>query len=58
MNTSRVYQHEEFWFVDFIDSNYELLPTVGIFKTKQQADEAAEEWKNEAPMENMGQSSW
>lgn len=58
MNTSRVYQKEEFWFVDFIDSNYELLPAVGVFKTQYEAIAAAEKWKNETIVENMGESSW
>jgi hypothetical protein len=46
MNTARVYQNKEFWFVDFIDHNYELVPAVGVFKTKEAAEEAAIEWKN------------
>lgn len=58
MNTAKVYRKEEFWFVDFIDNNYELLPAVGVFKTQQEAIEAAENWKNEAIVENMGESSW
>jgi Uri superfamily endonuclease len=57
MNSARVYQQKEFWFVDFIDNNYELLPAVGIFKTQEEANNAAEKWKNEEALENMGKSS-
>jgi Uri superfamily endonuclease len=56
MNSARVYQQKEFWFVDFIDNNYELLPAVGIFKTQEEANSAAEKWKNEEALENMGKS--
>lgn len=44
MNTARVYPHEELWFVDFVDNNYELLPAVGVFTTKELAEEAAANW--------------
>lgn len=58
MNTARVYQNEEFWFVDFIDDNYELLPTVGIFKNEHDAKEAARKWTDEKVMETLGESYW
>lgn len=58
MNSARVYQKNEFWFVDFIDNNYELLPAVGIFKTQYEAIAAAEKWKNEKTLENLGESTW
>lgn len=54
MNAARVYQNEEFWFVDFIDDNYELLPTVGIFKTEEDAKEAAKKWTTPESMETLG----
>lgn len=54
MNTARVYKQNEYWFVDFIDNNYELLPAVGIFKTKEEADDAAEKWKNEETLARLG----
>lgn len=45
MNSAIIYKKEEFWFVDYIDDNYELLPAVGVFKTKEEAEQSAELWK-------------
>lgn len=53
-----VYNKEGFWFVDFIDSNYELLPAVGIFKTKEEATQAAENWKNQKNVASVGEIPW
>jgi hypothetical protein len=53
-----VYNKEGFWFVDFIDSNYELLPAVGIFKTKEEATHAAENWKNQKNVASVGEIPW
>jgi hypothetical protein len=53
-----VYNKEGFWFVDFIDSNYELLPAVGIFKTKEEATQAAENWKSQKNVASLGQITW
>lgn len=58
MQSAKVYNKEEFWFVDYIDSNYELLPAVGIFKQKEDAEKAAKAWTEASNMENMGQVSW
>lgn len=57
MLSSKVYKKDEFWFVDFIDSNYEMLPSVGIFKYEEDAKEAARVWNNEEGMETLGQSN-
>jgi Uri superfamily endonuclease len=54
MNSAKVYKKEEFWFVDYIDSNYETIPAVGIFVNEEEARAAAEDWKNESVLENMG----
>lgn len=54
MNTARIYKNEEFWFVDFIDDNYELLPTVGIFRDEYDAKKAADAWINEESVETLG----
>jgi hypothetical protein len=54
MNSAKVYKQEEFWFVDFIDNNYELLPAVGVFKTEEEAIAAAEKWKNEEALAYLG----
>lgn len=58
MTNAIVYNKEGFWFVDFIDSNYELLPAVGIFKTKEEAEQAAEKWKSQNDLASMGKGSW
>lgn len=54
MNSTNVYKKEEFWFVDYIDSNYEAIPAVGVFVTEEEARLSAEEWKNETRLANMG----
>jgi hypothetical protein len=58
-----VYQKEylgvQYWFVDYYDLNYELLPAVGLFTTKEAADDAARSWaENEKDVAFMGESSW
>lgn len=44
MNSARIYYNNGYWHVDFIDTNYEPLPAVGVFKELQQARQAALEW--------------
>jgi hypothetical protein len=55
-----IYFKEGFWCVDFIDNNYERLPTVGIFKELEDANQSALIWvegeKNNVAI--VGQSSW
>ena len=58
MMNAIVYNKDGFWFVDYIDSNYELLPAVGIFKNKEDAEAAAQAWKNQAAVAGLGESSW
>ena len=58
MTTARVYPKDEFWFVDYIDNNYELLPAVGIFKTKEEAEAAAKAWSTPPYVESMGEGAW
>ena len=58
MTTARVYPKDEFWFVDYIDNNYELLPAVGIFKTKEEAERAAKDWSNPPDVESLGKGAW
>ena len=58
MVNALVYNKEEFWFVDFIDDNYELLPAVGVFKTQEEAEQAAKEWKDQNNLASLGKSSW
>lgn len=57
MLSAKVYNNEEFWFVDFLDSNREGVSAVGIFKLKEDAENAAEVWKHEQEhVENLGES--
>ena len=58
MNIANVYQKEDFWFVDFIDTERnESISAVGVFKNKKDAEDAAEVWKHEQEtVENMGES--
>ena len=58
MTIARVYPKDEFWFVDYIDNNYELLPAVGIFKTKEEAERAAKDWSTKKDVESLGEGSW
>lgn len=58
MVNATVYNKEGYWFVDFVDDNYELLPAVGIFKTKEEAEQAATKWKSQNGLAFMGESSW
>jgi Uri superfamily endonuclease len=58
MTTARVYPKDEFWFVDYIDNNYELLPAVGIFKTKEEAERAAKAWSTSPNVEGVGEGTW
>lgn len=46
MQRAEIYAKEEFWCVDYIDNNYDKLPTVGMFKELQDARQAALEWCN------------
>lgn len=60
MTQSKIYFKEDMWCVDFIDENYESLPTVGMFKFLEDAQQAALEWAN-GVKENVaivGKSSW
>lgn len=57
---ANIYSKDEFWCVDFIDNNYELVPSVGMFKHLEDARQAALEWC-EGVTENVaivGKSSW
>lgn len=60
MTTSKVYAKDDKWFVDYLDDNLELLPTVGIFATLDQAKESARIWAEgvDKNVEIMGESSW
>lgn len=60
MITSKVYPKDGKWFVDYLDDNAELLPTVGIFATIEQAKESARIWAEgvDKNVEIMGESSW
>lgn len=60
MTRANIYFKDNFWCVDFIDNNYEALPTVGMFKELQDARQAALVW-TEGVVENVaivGKSSW
>lgn len=54
MNISKIYKKDDYWYVDFIDSNYEYIPAVGIFKLYEDAIKASKEWENEQSLENLG----
>ena len=56
MMNAIVYNKDGFWFVDYIDSNYELLPAVGIFKYEEDARAAAKTWNDQTCLETMGKS--
>ena len=56
MTSAKVYHKDDFWYVDYIDSNYELLPAVGIFKNKEDAEAAAQAWKNQETLADLGES--
>lgn len=43
---ANIYPKEEFWCVDYIDINYDMLPTVGIFRELQDARQSALVWCN------------
>lgn len=53
MNTSRVYEKDGFWMVDYIDSNYQLVPAVGIFRNEEDAKESAKLWNEELDHESV-----
>ena len=60
MQRSEIYAKEEFWCVDYIDTNYDKLPAIGMFKELQDARQAALEWA-QGVVENValvGKSSW
>lgn len=60
MTTAKIYYKEGFWCIDYIDDNYERLPSVGMFKELQDARQAALVWC-EGRSENValvGKSSW
>ena len=57
---ANIYHREGFWCVDYIDNNYDLLPTVGMFKELEDARQAALVWC-EGVVEHValvGKSSW
>lgn len=57
---ANIYSKDDYWCVDFIDSNYDMLPTVGIFKHLEDARQAALEWCK-GVSENVaivGKSTW
>lgn len=41
---ANIYYKNEFWCVDFLDDNDELLPSVGLFTTLEDAQQAATVW--------------
>lgn len=55
-----IYFKEGFWCVDYIDTNYEVLPTVGMFKELEDANQSALVWvkgiKDNVAL--VGQGSW
>lgn len=57
---SNIYFKDEFWCVDFIDDNDELLPSVGMFTTLEDARQAALVWVKGEPEDVaiVGQSTW
>jgi len=60
MTRAHIYNKEGMWCVDYIDSNYEMLPTVGMFTELELARQAALEWC-EGVAENVaivGKGSW
>jgi hypothetical protein len=58
MQASKVYFKDGYWMVDYIDSNYELLPAVGIFVKEEDAIESAKAWNDTETLEAVGKSSW
>lgn len=57
---AEIYRKDEFWCVDYIDNNYEPLPTVGMFIELETARQSALEWCK-GMVENVaivGQGSW
>jgi hypothetical protein len=60
MMKARIYPKEEFWCIDYIDTNYDLLPTVGMFKYLEDARQAALEWceGKVEHVEIVGKSTW
>ena len=60
MTRANIYHKEGYWCVDYIDENYEMLPSVGMFKELEDARQAALVWC-EGRTEHvaiMGKSSW
>lgn len=60
MTRANIYHKEGYWCVDFIDNNYERLPSVGMFKELEDARQAALVWC-EGRSEHVaivGKSSW
>jgi uncharacterized protein YpiB (UPF0302 family) len=60
MTRANIYSKENFWCVDYIDSNYEMLPAVGMFTELEAARQSALEWC-EGVLENVaivGKGSW
>ncbi len=57
---AEIYTKDGFWCVDYIDNNYELAPTVGMFKTLEEANQSALIWaegdKNNVAI--VGKGSW
>lgn len=57
MNTSHIYQKEEFWFVEFLDTDRRAdVTATGVFTKKEDAENAAKTWENDQIMDNLGQS--
>jgi hypothetical protein len=48
-----IYFKEGFWCVDFIDDNDEMLPSVGMFTSLEDANAAARIW-TKGDYENVG----
>lgn len=57
---ANIYQKNGYWCVDYIDNNYELLPTVGMFKSYDDANQSALIWvKGEVNnVAVVGKGSW
>jgi len=57
---AKIYPKEEFWCVDYIDDNYEYPPTVGMFRSLEDAKQSALIWCYgvSKDVEIVGKSSW
>lgn len=60
MTSAKIYPKENLWCVDYIDENYELSPSVGIFPTLEEARQSALIWVkgNSQNVAIVGKGSW